>query len=285
MAQVFAITATVNTVRLDAQRGGTTAFTVTNTAGRRLPARARIVASDPTTQGWFTLVEPERTFPVSGTQQFTVQIAVPPSVPAGTHLFRLDVAGVDNPDEEYGQGPNVAVEVPPAVVTKQPFPWLIVAIGAGAGVLVLGLIVFLLTRDGDGGDAPAVVVANTSVTIRAGLGVDLDSGAANLTPTDPTTDITFDDTSNGALFTPRNGAELALVLLAGGDTDGLDACRSAETEATPGLINATPANARVCVRTNAGNLAVVTIGAQLRSNPPAEHHVHDVQRVVELAAG
>ena len=75
-----------------------------------------------------------------------MHIAVPPGTPVGKYSFRLNIISVENPDEEFTEGPSVSFEVKelaPAAVAPRKFPWWIVAV---AGVLVLGagLITWLL---------------------------------------------------------------------------------------------------------------------------------------------
>src|SRR4051794_37351857 len=135
----FAITAAANLIHLDEKRQASTSFTVLNSSGRQLRGRARLTAQTPAAQSWLTLVgEAERDFAIAGTQQYSVQIAVPPTAPAGSQAFRLDVVGVENPDEQLSEGPLVQVEVPApaAPAVKKGFPvW--IPIAAGAALLLI----------------------------------------------------------------------------------------------------------------------------------------------------
>lgn len=140
----FAITAVTNSVGLDANRRGTASFTVFNASGRPVRGRAQLVSEDPAAAAWLTLDgEPERDLPIADTEQYTVQIAVPPDAPAGSYPFRLDMVGVENPDEDYTAGPTVTFVVPEPA-PKKPFPWWILLVIGGVlvvcclGVLVLG---------------------------------------------------------------------------------------------------------------------------------------------------
>jgi beta-lactam-binding protein with PASTA domain len=136
MARVFSVTAASDTVPLDAAGRGEIAFTVSNASGRHLRGRARVVPQDPAQRSWLTIAgEPERDFPVGGVQQFTVQVAVPAGTPEGRHTFRLDAVSVQNPDEDYTQGPTVAFTVAKHEERKR-FPWWIAA--AAVAVLAIG---------------------------------------------------------------------------------------------------------------------------------------------------
>ena len=185
MANPFAITAASNSVSLRSDRTGQAAFTVFNASGRPIRGRARIVAEDPATEPWLSLVgDAERAFGIAGTQQFVVQIEAPPTAPAGDMRFRLDMVDVENPDENYSRGPTVTFQVPEPVAASKPFPWWIVAVVAG--VIILIGVAFVVGGDirGRADDARATqqAVAQTQ------------TAAAAVTPTQtptPAPGITF----------------------------------------------------------------------------------------------
>ncbi|MDQ5824440.1 MAG: hypothetical protein M3441_09575, partial [Chloroflexota bacterium] len=113
MANPFNITAATNTIHLDDTRQAQTSFTAFNNSGRAMRGRALIVSENQASATWITISDDaERDFPIAGTQQFTVQIAVPPGSSPGSYPFRMDVVGTENPDEEFSQGPSVTFEVP-----------------------------------------------------------------------------------------------------------------------------------------------------------------------------
>jgi hypothetical protein len=150
MPNPFTITTAADSVRLDSQGRGSTTFTVSNRSGQPRRGRARPVPSSPEQASWLSVDgEAERSFSPDGTQQYTVRVASPPGAPTGRYTFGLDVVSVENPDEEWSQGPKVAFEVAPSPA-KKPFPWWIVVVAA-AVLLVGGLIAWLMSR----GDKPA----------------------------------------------------------------------------------------------------------------------------------
>jgi hypothetical protein len=139
MPSPFAITTTANAVSLDAQRHGEASFTVSNTSGSPIRSRAQLAPQAPASTTWLTLrEEAEQDFPAGGTEQFAVKIAIPADTPAGSYSFRLDVVGVENPDELYTQGPSVTFQVPEPK-TKKHFPWWIVFATMGALALCCAL--------------------------------------------------------------------------------------------------------------------------------------------------
>ncbi len=143
MPNPFAITAPTNTILLQAERRGEASFTVSNISGRLLRGRPLLISENSVAEPWLQIRGvAERDFPTAGTEQYSVQIAVPADAPAGSYVFRLDMVGVENPDELYSQGPSVTFQVPAVVPRPKRFPWLILAI-AGA-VIVLGVLAFVL---------------------------------------------------------------------------------------------------------------------------------------------
>src|SRR5712691_11036371 len=119
----FAITTPSTTAKLDANRKAQVAFTVTNTSIQPLKGRARVVPMDGAKPEWFAIDgDAERAFASSGTQQYTVQVTVPATAPAGKYKFQLKVVGVANPDEQYGESDQVAFEVPQPVKKAAPLP-------------------------------------------------------------------------------------------------------------------------------------------------------------------
>jgi hypothetical protein len=149
----FVITATTNSVWLDPDRQGEISFTVFNAAGRPLRGRAHLAPQSEAAAGWLSLTgEAERAFNIAGAHQYTVRITVPPDAPAGNYPFRLDMTGVENPDEQYVQGPTVTFDVPVREPAK-PFPWWIVAVAVG--VLALGILTAVFVLGGGEAQPPA----------------------------------------------------------------------------------------------------------------------------------
>jgi hypothetical protein len=150
----FTVTAATNSVQLNANRQGEAAFTVFNGSGRPLRGQVRLQAEDPAATGWLSLEgEAERNFDIAAAKQFTVRIQVPPDAPPGSYPFRLDVVGVENPDELYTEGPTVTFQVTEEQEETPTFPWWIV--GVVAGVLVVAGIILAIALS-NGGDTVTV---------------------------------------------------------------------------------------------------------------------------------
>ncbi|NIM94241.1 MAG: hypothetical protein GTO18_11090 [Anaerolineales bacterium] len=144
MPELFDITVPTTTVDLGSQRKGQISFTVTNISGRALRGRAVVVPDDTSTGGWI-IIEGQHTrdFPISGTQQYVVEVAVPSDARAGTYSFRLDMAREAIPDEDYTEGPRVTF-IAPEVDEQPTFPLWAILILIAVIVIVGGVIAFLV---------------------------------------------------------------------------------------------------------------------------------------------
>lgn len=163
-----------------AASGTATVFTVTNTAEEELEGRVSI-PDDPeqlksigipldraAKAEWFAFDGPrERSFAAgAGTT-----VAVTPTVPAGTaqgdYLFCLQVASIEDPDNDSARSPVVTLPVAAAAPPPKEEPkskwwlWLLIALAVLAVLGVGGWLLF--GRDGDDGgtDEPVVVASST----------------------------------------------------------------------------------------------------------------------------
>ena len=137
MAITFTVTSASEKVPLDAKGTGNIAFTVSNTSGRHVRGRLRVVPQAPAIKSWLTIAgDAEQDFPPGVTQQITVRVAVPAGSTEGTYVFRLDCVSVEQPDEDYTQGPTVSIPVAKPAPKPKPFPWWIPV----AAVLLLGAV-------------------------------------------------------------------------------------------------------------------------------------------------
>ncbi len=154
---IFTITAPSDSVRLDSRNHGEVVFTVTNTSGRTLRGRAKVIPQDPKQSGWIKVGgEAEREFAVNGTQQFTVSVDVPKDGKPGKYSFRFDTVSVELPDEEYTQGPTISF-APQAPVTpngKSSFPLWLIPIIAIVVLSIVGVGIWLLVTNGGSGVTP-----------------------------------------------------------------------------------------------------------------------------------
>jgi hypothetical protein len=158
MAQTFAVTAVADKVALDAGRKGLTSFTVSNTTDQPVRGRGQVTPLAGADASWFTVVgNASRPFGAKGTEQYPVQIAVPPTAPPGSYSFRFDGVNEANPDEDTAAGPSVSFEVPAGAAPARKFPWWIAAVAA---VVLIGAVVVVLLISG-GDDKPAMPTGTT----------------------------------------------------------------------------------------------------------------------------
>lgn len=146
MARPFVITTASARAKLNKQGQGKVSFTVSNETNRPLKAQIKTKALNSAQEEWLTLIgESERDFPTAGSQQITVEIHVPPGTPSSKFDFRIDVASVYNPEEEYTEGPTVAFEAPENQPEKKKFPWWILAVVLGV-LIIGGVITWMVAR-------------------------------------------------------------------------------------------------------------------------------------------
>src|SRR5512132_1033486 len=87
---------------LPTSRRGQFSFTVTNNLGRPTRVQASILPDGGAKPAWLTIDgEAERDLKATETQTFIVKVQVPADVPPGEQRFRLLVASVARPDDEY----------------------------------------------------------------------------------------------------------------------------------------------------------------------------------------
>ena len=172
MAVLFNITTPTDRAVLDGQRTGKVVFTISNTSGRALNTRASILPADDSTHGWFTLEgQASRRLAREATEQFVVNIAVPPAAKPGDYTFKLLVVEESNPDENFSESPSVRVVVPAPVVvlpTKRKFPWWIIAIAVIAVILAIGVIIAVSSQSANESAAATQTAAAVPVEPTAG---------------------------------------------------------------------------------------------------------------------
>ena len=144
MGRIFAITSSTSAVALSPRGRGKVTFTVTNTGSEAVRVRGRLVPEGAAQDAWLQPpADNERRIEANGTEQFVVDVAVPPNAPAGSYSFRFDAVSVTNPDEDYVEGPSVAFDVAPPEEPKGSFPWWILLLMGGL-LLVGGIVLWVM---------------------------------------------------------------------------------------------------------------------------------------------
>jgi hypothetical protein len=144
--RTFAITADDKSVVLDTKGTAELTINVSNTAARPIRGQAKLVPVGATKADWLRINgEVERNFSANEAHQFVVRMTVAPGAPVGKYPFRLNVLSVQNPDDDFTEGPVVSFELreaPPPPPPDHKFPWFYVILALI--VLIGGVTVYLL---------------------------------------------------------------------------------------------------------------------------------------------
>lgn len=264
----FAITAAVNSVRLDAGQTAVTTFTVSNATARALNGRARLRPQSPEIAGWLTIAgDTDRLFAPNEAAQYSVNIAAPAQAPAGKFTFSLDVVGVDNPDELFTQGPPVTIEVAAVPVPEKKLPWWWWIPVATVGVLIVAVLAFVLLRpDDDAGEVSA------ERTLKSTAPVDLDSGS-DVTAPSGADDLQYSIVGESHLIVAFQEARVTAT--SNGTSLTVEACRNTG-DADVGLV-VVPANQQpisLCVKTNKGATSLVVAQQVAASGSPVRPNLN-----------
>ena len=119
-------------------------FTVKNTTGHDVTARAKVQVKETTEDSWLKLSDKTQSFAADETQQYAVDITVPGNSELGERAFSLIVYNVEKPNEEFFESDPVAFEVVGVPEPTRSFPWWIVIAGAAALFLIAGTVLFFV---------------------------------------------------------------------------------------------------------------------------------------------
>ena len=154
MARDFAITTVKSQIELKKGKKSSVSYTVTNSTGNQLTARARISPLEGADESWFTIEgESERDFAENDTQQYSVSVNIPAEIQSGSYKFKLDVFSVENPDEIFSEGPVIEILISEAPVddnnNDKPFPLWIIAVIAAVILIGSGIIWYVVSNKPD----------------------------------------------------------------------------------------------------------------------------------------
>ena len=173
MPSPFSIVALTSAPPLDADRRGEASYEVTNISGSPIRGRARVVAEPPTKVAWLKLLgEEEHDFTVGSKQTYTIKIGVDAAAAAGDYSFRLDMVGVENPDDLYSRGEAITFHVPEPPDKPEPEVrkgYLPTVIGAAIGGLSSATLAVILGGI-LGGSGFAKVIAAVAFAAGPGIG-------------------------------------------------------------------------------------------------------------------
>jgi hypothetical protein len=142
----FTISTPSASIMLPPNRSAEVPFTITNLSGRALRARVMPRGLGSAPADWFKLAgDAELQFEEGAIKQ--VKVVVDPALGAmeGNYAFRLDVAGVESPTQEYAEGPECAVAVPgSSTALTTPRGYLATSVGASVGGLLWLIAVLVI---------------------------------------------------------------------------------------------------------------------------------------------
>lgn len=156
MASIVTITSATPSVEL-VGGAGQQVFTVTNISGRPLKVGLRVLCDDPGKETWFTLQgTQERDLGANATDQITIRCQAPENAPAAEIKAHLLVYSLDEPGENFTEGPRVAFKHQPAD-HGGVHPWLIAILVALVIMLVGGGLTWWLLNRGQGVEVPNLI--------------------------------------------------------------------------------------------------------------------------------
>jgi hypothetical protein len=153
-------------IALDDKKQGETTFTVSNPALNADRAVFEVVPGDGAERSWFTVADPQRMVPGTGSVPYLVKVAVPADAPAGSYAIQGRVYSADlAPEESSVLSGRVVFDIGAAapVPEAKPKPWWLIAVAALV-VLVIGVVTWLLVAGGDEPKPVAGGAASPSAT-------------------------------------------------------------------------------------------------------------------------
>src|SRR3954467_2047575 len=127
MSTNWVVTTPSDHIELDEAQQGQTTFTVTNPTKRVDRVMVDIVAGDGADESWFSVDEPQRRVPASGSVSYLMKTTVPPTAKPGTYNVQARVYSADSaPEEDSVLSNRVVLEIkakPAPVVVKKKIPW------------------------------------------------------------------------------------------------------------------------------------------------------------------
>ncbi len=154
-----------------APRTGSVVYSVNNKASDTRAGRLSVQAVGQTKAEWFTIEgEQERKFDPANSETVSVKLSVPGDVAAGNYSFRLRVVAVNDPDNDFADGPSATAEVAAPVDTGgggiKPWVWIVAALVL---LVIIGgaLFYFLHKPSGETPPPEPTVTATATATTAA----------------------------------------------------------------------------------------------------------------------
>ena len=297
MTSPWTVSASTDRVELDPAGKAEATFTVTNQGPTDQRLVFDVVPGENTERAWFAVAEPQVLVPHGQSAPFLVRLGVPAGAAAGARWFAGRAYSADRaPEETSVVSDRVAVEIKPTVA---PVPWWrkwwwVFVVGALV-LVVVAVVLFLLL----GGDEPTPTAESTPpTTTPAAPTVVREAKAIVLVPgglidvdeivlggLGRATDLRYDPLPPGdGLVRPLNAAQLTKI----GPTDRPgEACARATLSTDQIRVATWTVGEVVCVRTNAGRLAVIVLNQKIAPLifPPPSPQLRVSITTFELSGG
>ncbi len=180
MLSTLTVTATTPTAALDSARQGKASFAAVNNGSQPIRVRAYASPEGTASGDWFAVDGlPVREIAPGASEAYSVAINVPATAPPGKYGFKLNIVGVDNPDEQFASSQAVGFEVSAAVVRPPVKKGYMEALAgglvgalAGGAIGIIPAILFIMTT-GEPADLGSVLGSVICFAILAVVGAPL----------------------------------------------------------------------------------------------------------------
>ncbi|MFI5915162.1 PASTA domain-containing protein [Dactylosporangium sp. NPDC051541] len=150
MSTNWVVTTAAERVALDDAKRGETTFTVTNPAARADRAVFQVVPGEGADPAWFTVDQPQRQVPASGSTSFLLGVQVPAGATPGTYEVRGRVySASEAPEESSVLSNRIVFDVAaPAAPPPRKIPLWILLVAAGLVLITVVTVTLVLTLGG-----------------------------------------------------------------------------------------------------------------------------------------
>jgi hypothetical protein len=150
MANEWVVTTSTERIMLADGRRAEATFTVSNQGRVADRAVFDVVPGDGADRSWFSVEDPQRLVPVTGSVAYLVSVNPPADAPPGSYSMQGRVYSADSaPEESSVLSGRIVFDVGASTApTPKPRPWWLIAVVALV-VLVVGVVTWLVFAGGD----------------------------------------------------------------------------------------------------------------------------------------
>jgi hypothetical protein len=189
-----------------------TTFTVSNQG--RLADRVvfDLVPGDGADRAWFTVEDPQRLVPATGSVAYLVSVDPPTDAPAGSYSVQGRVYSADSaPEEDSVLSGRILFDVGAPAPKPKPKPWWLIAVAAMV-VLVIGVVIAIVVGSGGDDSPPAAIGVTTPPPQPTSAAPVRVPNLASLTQEQATTELTNAGLAVGTVKHRHNPAQAGKVM-------------------------------------------------------------------------